>query len=740
MIELKTLDGEKITLNKTDVTIELNSSLFNDGGKFNGSFSYPLSVAFTGPNKLLLGFANAIETSVKSREVQVLASINGKDFKQCTLRVSVSDNSFECNLDIDLGIINNFLSTTYLTDIPFETYSLGKTLSEIQTSMMDAATNLDWRVIPYTFFPVRNYEYSGGASSGPADPVLGTEDNPVGTPDPRAENTTIINAVYPDGDITRFTVQLPDNIPAKHHTVPFFYLPYVLSKICEALNMTITGDFIQHPDIAKTVIYNVNGTFISRASEPGLPTEEKQGMFFKASDHLPKVLISDLFKALSAMCIRITPDIAKGEINFSWKKSVFEKPTYADWTEKPVTIKKMDFEISEGYTVTAEIDKMETDKEQPVDRVVVGAGKTSIDIKAGTLRSVEEPIPGTNLLWTIPWDSHAGNIVDPIFSDLGNFRSADSFVDFPLRFVVSRGVGFWKESTISYPMGSHDGEFLSLKVSGTYITTVTPDEPDVSVLQLQGMDKYAIRPWYDRTFAAKKTTVNVLLDPLDICSLKDSDIILLKGENGVTVEALFEKISFTSGRSDQVMAEADLIILDSAYIVSLDNNGVFVKISEGNPQNGSAHDGRDVMQLPYGAYRIDLNNIYVDLTVSIWSDRACSIPLLNSGISVFVKTVTSENRREFTENRNPTVGEPGTWSEQQQEYFSVRRVLFGVNNIITLPTATKRGYEYWWISAWDGDYDGDLGHEDERMMCSEVWIYRNSIFSIQANSKYTIIK
>jgi hypothetical protein len=305
--------------------------------------------------------------------------------------------------------------------------------------------------------------------------------------------------------------------------------------------------------------------------------------------------------------------------------------------------------------------------------------------------------------------------------------------------VVSRGVGLWNGSEISYPMGSPDGEFLSLKISGTYTSTIIPGEPTIPVLQLQGLDKYAIRPWYDRTYAAKKATVSVLLDPLDLCNLNDDDIILLKGENGVTVEALYEKISFTSGKNDQLTVEADLIILDSAFIVSVDNNGVFVKLTENNPQPGSAHDGRNVLTLPYGAYRIDLNNTYVDLTVSIWSDRACTVPLLNSDISVFVKTVTSENRRGRSENKNPTVGDPATESQEQQEYFSTRRILFGATNSITIPGAVKKGYEYWWLSAWDGVYN-PAGDPGEKMMCGEVWIYRNSIFSIQQNPNYQIIK
>ena len=719
MLEIRTLAGEQIVLNNAEATVELYNTLFNDSGKFSGSFSYPLDVAFTGANKVLLGFANAIETSIKSTSTQVLAKIGGKDFRQCTLRVSVSEKSFECNLDIDLGIVNSYLSSTYLTDLPFETYNIGKTDMEIQTAMMSAAVNTDWKIFPYTFFPVRNYEFTGGANARQVDPVLGTDDNPVGFPNPKAEASSLINSVYRDGQSVKFNVQRVNDIPSKYHTVPFFYLPYLLSKIAEQIGFSITGDFIQHPDIAKTVIYNVNSTFISRYTQEGIPAAEKNGLFFNAGDHLPKILISDFFKALSAMCVRITPDIAKGELNISWKKSAFEFPKFVDWRNKPLKIKKMDFEVSDGYTITAEIDKIDSDKEQPVESVTVGAGKEKIDIKAGAMRVIEENLPGSDQPWKIPFDNHAGNIIDPIFLDLNNYRSIDKFVEFPLRFAINKGVDFWGGSNISYPMGSPEGSEISWRIAS--------------------MNTFAIRPWYDRTYASKKVTANILLDPLDICNLKDESIILIKGENGVTVQCLFEKISFTSNKENSLMTEAELIILDSAFVKPEDNNGFFIKITEGPVVKKTGQSNADVTKLSYGVYLLAYDVDYVDLTISVWRNRDCTIPYIDSKLAVYLKTVVEESRNSFTENRNIYVGIPGTENQEQQEYFSTRRILFDTENTIVLAEQPKKIYEYWWISAWDGiaDYEHNV---NEKMNCSEVRIHRSNGYEIQPNQKYTVIK
>ena len=61
MIELYTIEGEHIELISSEVTIELNNSLFNDGVNFKGSLSYPIDIAGSPKNRRLFGFSDFLE-------------------------------------------------------------------------------------------------------------------------------------------------------------------------------------------------------------------------------------------------------------------------------------------------------------------------------------------------------------------------------------------------------------------------------------------------------------------------------------------------------------------------------------------------------------------------------------------------------------------------------------------------------------------------------------------------------
>ena len=717
MFELKTLAGDVIALDKTEATIELNNSLFNDGSKLTGSFSYPIAVAFTRTNKLLLGHAQAIETGVKSKDIQVYAKIGGKNFRKCTLKVAVSEKSFDCNLEIDLGSINSYIAATKLTELEFATFTLGKTRDEISASMTAAALNTNWKNIPYTFFPVRNYQFTGEAFARPAaEPYFsGDPDNPVGVPGPYAEKSTLMNSTSVVNGQVKFNVQMPGDDRGRYHTVPFFYLGYVLQTIADQLGFALKGDFMQHVDASKIVLYNVNGTFISRATDDRYTSSERQGLFFKADDHLPAITISEFFKILSAeFCVRITPDIAAGELNVSWKKSVFQEPVYQRWEKKLLRIKKQDFEISDGYTLSAEIDQLDSDAGQLVEEVVVGAGKEKIPIKAGALRMIEEVMPGSNDLWEIPTDNRPGNIVDPMFSELENYKALDNFADFPVRFMIYQGMVAYGSNPLPYPKGSVTGAEFSLKLSSLH--------------------DFAIKPWFDRTYACKTATGTFLLNPQDICNINDGDIILFKGNNGTTIQALFQKITFTTTKEFHVLAEVDLIVLDSAYIKKLDFGGIFLKMSESNPVTATYNSGTDPNQ-GQGSYLLRADSLDVDLTVSVFSDRNCTIPLNDSNIVVYVKVLQKEARNIWTRDLGPDGDQNGSFEDQLQEYATYRKILLAESNSAVIAKIRKASFHSYRIIG----YKGGVPSSHEKIMFVDIKITRNQTFTLQADNNYIII-
>lgn len=701
MLELKTLSGEIIDLNKSEVTIEMNNSLFNDGSKFSGSLSYPIDVAFSKKNKMLLGYAHAVETGVKATNVQVYAKIGGKSFRLCNLVVGVGDNAFDCSLQIDLGTLNTYISATKLTQVNFADFTLGRTVAQIQAAMLTAAANLDWRTIPYTFFPVRNPSFTGEATAIPADPPTysGDPDNPIAVTPAYAEKATLINSMVVENGSVKFNVQANADTAARYHTTPFFYLAYILDAIALQLGFVLKGDFILHPDVATIVVYDVNGTFITRDADVGYLPEEKQGIFFSASEHLPDITISEFFKILCAyFCIRITPDIASGELNISWKKSTLEKPVFKDWSEKLIRIRKQEFAASDGYTISAEVDKLDSDKDPVTDVVTVGAGKEDIPIKAGALRMLEEPMLDTKDIWKIPFDNRAGNIVDPIFKELENYKPFEGFNSFPVRFMFSKGLARYGTNPIPYPLGSSEGSEISLNMNSLF--------------------NYAINPWFSRTYACKAATASFHLTPADICTLKDSDIIMFKGENGTTVQAIFQKLTFTSKGEYHIAAEADLIILDSGYIKDPEGTGVFVKTTQVNEKTVES-------SVPNLNYK---KTTTFDLVINLYADRNCSIPLEDPDVFVYMKQARTESRaNNFIDDRLPTANKSVRVENDSYETYDYRKIRCRSNQL-TVPALVKYYYRYYLIVT------------DDAARSNVITAIRNATFTIEPSADYTIIK
>lgn len=577
MIELRTLNGENIDVNSTAITIELNNSLFNDGAVFKGSFSYPISLALSPNNIRLFKFANHLEVASKIVNIPVYVRVGCSVYKKALLQLSVGESTFEGTLKMDIGSISDSIRITKLTEVPFKSHFL-RGGDVLKKNMLDAAKNKNWQVIPYTFLPVFNPNFCG-------------ESTDKKTPD----NNSSINVYGVNGfDLPVWGVGGLNGT----QIVPYFYLSYVLAELTKWLGFSLKGDFQTHPDVERIVIYNLNSTFMGE-------------MIIAANDHLPPISIGDFFKSLCAFfCCRIKVDASKKEIDISWKKSIFIKPTYHNWHDKLIAITHHQLFDSEGYTLSCPIDG--GDDQQPVDKIRIGSGKKKIETNAGTLQFVEKKLENGN--WKIPVDNRAGNISDPMFSRLSNYRIIEKRASFPLRFLFTEGI------VNGYPKCTSDGAFFSLKMSGD-----------------SGLFEYAHKQWFQKTFESKILKARFLLTENDLNRLDDEDIIHLKSESGVTVACLIKKLTCTSYQDqNRFIAEAEMVVLDSAIL----NHDQKNEIKE---QRVSAEVNPDT-----GVFiRLDINNAVIDnrarelknithVFLKVYADRSCTIPLTPTNLIVYI--------------------------------------------------------------------------------------------------------
>lgn len=651
MIQLRTLNGEDIELKSNEITLELNNSLFNDGSQLKGSFSYPISLAMSPNNIRLFGFANQLEVYPNTTNYHVYVRIGSKAFRRAVLNVSMNENAFEGTLKIGIGSISERGKTVKLTEIPFPKYSLGNTQMGIQNNMMLAARNTNWQIIPYTFLPTRNADFCG----------LLKKDAPPGTLIP----PTLVNEMTFTGGQGTFNVSIAPNTN-QGQIVPYFYLVYVLKQVAEFFDFTLTGDFITHPDIQRVLIYNVNGTLLFHSPHAKIE--------FSAQNHLPSIAITEFFKAVCGFfCCKIKVDEKRQVLDFSWKKTAFEKRSYNDWSEKLVSVINQRFVDPSGYTISAQLNN--TEKR---DEVFVGGRGERVETKAGTLQFIKETLPNSSNVWRIPKNDLAGNVTDELFTGFQNYREAGSkFNEFPLRFLYTNGVV--TENSISYPQGTSEGNKFNLQISGQ-----------------KGLFNYAHKSWLERTYASKTIKARLLLSENDLNQLDDEDIIQIRSQNGATVECLIKKLTFSNtNQRDFFIAEAEMVALgafDMTVVGATENVVVgaieiFTRLS--------------IINRTSAIPEVDKTDFYGDIRIQLFEDAKCTIPHVGNFVKVRI-AITRTHLSRFIPRRGPSRDTNSTDTtvfrdiefKGESEHID-EHVLIGNTSIYGRDFNAPRTEEYW---------------------------------------------
>ncbi|MFD2961390.1 MULTISPECIES: hypothetical protein [Olivibacter] len=647
MIQIKTLEGKPFDLLDESVTIELNNSLFNSSEILRGSSSFPISMANTDNNLMLIKFATNLSSTPKSAEIPVLANISGQNFRKAMLSVNLADGKLEGVLILDLGIINDKLKNTRLNELPFDMFTLGVDDSEDMSidanAMKAAAMNTDWRQIPYTFAPILAPDFSG-------NPTNPTDFSPTRPPFKRLFNISVpfVNLFSLNEAETQAAFKTPDQpvwykeeggtynityVSFGYQVVPQFYLMYVLDVISKTLGYTAKGECLSDKDFSRLVIDN-NVPLISRRRWGGLDDAilnlkggEDNYVRFTAANHLPKISIADFFKKLTAVGIHISLDETQSTINFNWKKTSLANRSARDWSNKLSKIVQTEYNDIDGLQF-----KMETDiidslgiKSKKTETVTIGNGGKDEKVDFGTLSTVVNAFPKDGFVWAqdqaetwpyessktqdlvLPYKDSKAMIYDRRFPYLGNYKSytdSDSSTDLILLFY--NGMQSYNDSVL-YPQLSNESATFSLYLSGE-----------------KGLFNTKLKDWYNRVFACKEIKARFNLDITDINTLKESDQILIKDDNNTVVKCLFKKIKFDTGKpgDDKLLAEVDLVAMDTQVLAD-------------------SIDSRVVMKYEYVKTFDGPSQKRWDVVISFWADRNYSKPVQVS--DVIVKYIWQRN-------------------------------------------------------------------------------------------------
>jgi hypothetical protein len=177
--------------------------------------------------------------------------------------------------------------------------------------------------------------------------------------------------------------------------VPMFYLVPVLRQVLATFGYTITGEWVNDPEIQSLVIY----------SDRALPSTLGVGAAFDPARHLPDIEVSTLLLALQNLfCLGLYFRPDQQELRITSLREVVRRGPY---TDRPGAV----LQSSEVNDTAGFLLKLAPDTNDELDKTLdvswqqlqVGAGQEEITAAAGTLHLVREAdpnLPGRQ--WLLP--------------------------------------------------------------------------------------------------------------------------------------------------------------------------------------------------------------------------------------------------------------------------------------------------------------------------------------------------
>ena len=517
-----------------DATLEIEweSWLFSDDDDLGKAFSYPISFPLSDSNKIFLEHRHLVQRIYAELEVSV--QLYGFLFSRCLLSYRIEGpHKASGNLKLDESEVNSKLRDKTLQDIISETVSLGKTVTEVRTSLLklSAAPPSDYSVV---FAPLYNPEF------------LEKDYTHTGfIPFPYVNYfgkwlTEPIPKFFVDGEFTMTVPILNLSTTAKfsgYHLVPFPYLTWVLRKIFDWLGLTVISRFLEDDEIKRRVIYN-NVALESLLDRP------VTGVVMNVQDHLPRMKVLEFLKAIRKhFALQLDFNSRNSEVHIKSFKELQESDEYQDlskWLIADDII--LDPPTVLGYTVKFQGDTSDKNEKEikRLESTTIGDGSKAVTDEVGTLPMLRAERFGaqgqsiTGNRWLVPTAKQPGNLRGFLYvkSDYYVENVSELKNDFKLRLMTYRG--YQKDSAgAMYPMLSTTRyDWMQVEIGKL------ADDPSDN----RSVFETYQRPYYTWLAAARMTQVNFLMPVAEFLKIKLFKKIGVRGKDLVLTKFIIDKL------------------------------------------------------------------------------------------------------------------------------------------------------------------------------------------------------
>lgn len=578
-------------LNST-LTADFMSTLFQAQADLIGSYTYPITLPLE-PNQRFIENAQIIATDTSKRTLNVIFWLGASPFKQCKLYFTIETDQngksiINGNLYIDLALIVNQLKAIKLNQLAGEDMNLYS--PESRAAFKDYITTgaaAPPSQYPYVFFPYKNegayidaayvlipiwkssvsygvgnkvtfgnHIYQCIHTSGIGDdPVSWLDSQLVNTPQQWTDITVYPDIIVPVSDIiNRWEIDdsgdagfvVEDTFPIGQTYTPFFYLPYVLTRICAYFGFTVQSHTLTTDDFKRLTIY----------SNIPLNAECIIADFF---NYMPAMLVSDFIKELRTdFGLMVDFDPLR-------KVCVIESLDYLETVQDVMDLQPFQTTQlretgtqSQAFTIEQPADpndKAYTDNDaiNPT-QLVIGDPNTAVQVTDIQLNSAptkmiinQTPVPVFETLLDnpdmvitnqrIPWIKIPICGQSPL-DQVSTVQFADRF-NFKLRFLYYHGMQL-DDGGFSYPYGSSDNLDINLKPLRPFTLSLTPS----------GTDYQAMQHYYTYLKNSKPLELIFQMARPFFAKLQNYRRIIIRDRNNASISCLISQVTatFTNGK------------------------------------------------------------------------------------------------------------------------------------------------------------------------------------------------
>lgn len=458
MIEIKNENGRFLEL-EPDTTLEqeLNSWLIPEGDVLPASYSFPFRFYLSPSNQVFIGHKHRFEASnFVGWPVEV--SIDGLPWGPATLNFRIKDEYADAYLIFDGGTVASQLQTKTLADVfQYDSFQMCASAADLPAAMA-LTLNTKTSPWPFVFFPVYNADFTDQKQqSTEEDSTDGFRYNPIVNEyrgsgfvgDYRSENINDLQTVTTYGN----------------GVVPYFFLWWVIDKVCAYLGYSAAGTWLQDPGMRSLVMYNN----VSLSLTFGVQVWPKY--------HVWSMKLNEFFQLLRTdLGVGVFFDARQEKVIFHTFVRIAAQTPTLDLSDQRLTGHTIDPVRQGGYTIqfpTVGDSKEDTSTAAPY---VISRGDTAVSMKLSTLPMAIKKrryslIIQINML--VPEAKERGQSLDILYNNIKQY-SLD-LPNNPPRILAYLGMQPDQLNHL-YPMGSSLSRNINQVTVGRISTH--PDEPD----------------------------------------------------------------------------------------------------------------------------------------------------------------------------------------------------------------------------------------------------------------------